>query len=502
MPEQGERHVGNAAVTALLQVLTMGFGALVALLILLLFGKTARTDGLLAAYGVYGLLLVLGQAFRTTVVPRIAEGRFAVELDRYLGGAVLLSAVAAVPLVLLADPFAALLTGDLGPAAHEAARSALVVLWIAAACQLVAGVLAAALAEQGDFLGPGAGYVASGPVALVLVALLEPALGTDAVAWALAAGSATTVFLMAVRLARRGWRPSLRGVLPQRGRTRAVLTAMLLGAVSSVVGQLLYVVSTAFAARIEVGAVTLYSYAFFAALLVMGATTLPAQIVLAGPVARGWDGRAASLERDTLAVLRTGLMLVAPVLALAPAIGAPVLALLFGDALAPADRRTIVVCFLVLGVSIAASLAQTVPLVAAFARSRYAMVGGLAALAGVAHVALSAAAVATGELVALAAAAAAANALAVAALCVVTFATEARHVLGVIAGEYLRLGAVAAAAFVPLLLAASWVGGAVAGLVAWAVGCALFVAVLRARQPYAELLGRLAGLVPRAAPAA
>jgi hypothetical protein len=121
-PGGGERHASNAAVTALLQLLTMGFGALVALVILALFGKTARTDGLLAAYGVYGLLMVLGQAFRTTVVPRIAAGRFAVELDRYLGGALLLSAVAALPLVVFAEPFAALLTGDLGAEAREAAR--------------------------------------------------------------------------------------------------------------------------------------------------------------------------------------------------------------------------------------------------------------------------------------------------------------------------------------------------------------------------------------------
>jgi uncharacterized membrane protein YgaE (UPF0421/DUF939 family) len=62
----------NAAITALSQVASMALGAVIALVILLRFGKDAETDGLFAAYGVYGVLVVVAQSFRTTIVARLA----------------------------------------------------------------------------------------------------------------------------------------------------------------------------------------------------------------------------------------------------------------------------------------------------------------------------------------------------------------------------------------------------------------------------------------------
>ena len=45
----------------------------VALLVLFAFGKTPKTDGLFAAYAVYGVLLMLAQSLRTTIVARLVE---------------------------------------------------------------------------------------------------------------------------------------------------------------------------------------------------------------------------------------------------------------------------------------------------------------------------------------------------------------------------------------------------------------------------------------------
>jgi peptidoglycan biosynthesis protein MviN/MurJ (putative lipid II flippase) len=500
-PSAGARHAGNAAITAVLQLGTMAIGAVIALLILHLFGKDDRTDGLLAAYSVYGLLMVLGQTFRTTVVPRLAEGGFGVELDRYVGGALVLAVLAAVPLVLLAGPAAAVMTGD--PAAEDAARSALMILWGAAALQLVAGVLAAALAEQGSFVAPGAGYLAGGPVAVLLVVLFEPALGTDSVALALALGSILTVAVMAVRLVQLGWRPTVHGLRPRRGRIGRVLSAMVLGAVATVIGQLLYVVSTAFAARIETGAVTLYSYAFFGSLLLAGMTSVPAQVVLAGPIARGWDGRPQSLERDALAVVRTGLIILAPALALAAAIGTEVFHGIFSESLSRADARVIIACLVVLGFNVVAAVAQTVPLLAAFAHARYALVGRVAAAAAVIHIALSLVALSTGRLVSLAVATVVTNGIATVLLCRAVYGREARRTLTLLGAEIARLTAVGAAAFVPPLLLSAWIDGPtlLLALAGWAVGCVLFLLALRRHEPWQELVGRLARVVrvPRSA---
>ena len=84
------RIAGNALATAGLQVATMALGAVLAIFIVLKFGKNARTDGLFAAYGVYGFILLLAQSMRVTIVARLVEGPsvFAA-VDRFLGACLL-----------------------------------------------------------------------------------------------------------------------------------------------------------------------------------------------------------------------------------------------------------------------------------------------------------------------------------------------------------------------------------------------------------------------------
>src|ERR687884_1093412 len=148
MPEARPRAMAsNAAITAVTQVASMGLGAAIAVVILLRFGKDSETDGLFAAYGVYGIVVVIAQSFRTTIVARLVEGRSLFDaLDRHLGAVGVVFLGAAVPLVALAGPLARLLVGQLGDTAVHTARTALVVLWLAAGAQLASALLAAALA--------------------------------------------------------------------------------------------------------------------------------------------------------------------------------------------------------------------------------------------------------------------------------------------------------------------------------------------------------------------
>ena len=167
-------------------------------------------------------------------------------------------------------PAADLLTGEDAGTAHDAARAALAILWGAGALQVLAALAAAALGALGEFGLPGAAYVCGGAAAIALVLLLEGALGIDAVATGLVCGSLLTAALMVARLARRGWRPRWSG-LRAAPRSLGTMGLVLSGSIGSVALQLTYVVTLAFAARIGEGAVTLYSYSFFAAALLIGA---------------------------------------------------------------------------------------------------------------------------------------------------------------------------------------------------------------------------------------
>src|SRR3954447_3096388 len=124
---EGRRVAGSAAVTAALQLTSMAVGAVFALLILRQFGKSPETDGLLAAYGVYGLVLVVAGTLRTTIVAPLAQDGDPLErVNDFLGAAAIIVAGTALPFVALASPVASLLTGDLGSRAQDAATTALI----------------------------------------------------------------------------------------------------------------------------------------------------------------------------------------------------------------------------------------------------------------------------------------------------------------------------------------------------------------------------------------
>src|SRR5438034_966981 len=102
---QGRRFVGSAAITAVLQVTTMALGGVIAILIFHAFGKGRHTDGLFAAYGVYGIVAILAQTFRTTMVPRLGTGdKLWPNLDRLAGASAVIFVGAGIPFLALGDP--------------------------------------------------------------------------------------------------------------------------------------------------------------------------------------------------------------------------------------------------------------------------------------------------------------------------------------------------------------------------------------------------------------
>lgn len=497
---EGRAVASSALVTAAAQITIMAISGVLGLLILLKFGKNARTDGLFAAYGVYGFLTLLAQSLRTTVVPRLVEGdSLYANVDRFFGALLLIFALSAIPLVALGDPLASLLTGDLGASAHDAAQTALAILWLSAGAQFIAALSAAALGVHDDFGFIAIAYVLGGAASIAGLFLLAGPLGIDAVATGAAAGSALTAALLLWRLVRRGYRPAL-GAMREGAGARATHEPIFGGSAGYMIFYLTLVISLAFAARIDEGDVTLYSYAFFAALAVMSISSGPAGLVLAAPLSQTWDRTLASLEPHLLAVFRTGVVVILPVIAVAVLLGDELVDLILGTKLTAADADTLVGTFAALSGMLVTSIASIVPLIAAFTVSRYLRVALISAACIGLHVGLSAIALEIGTLQALAGATSVSLLVWLCLLLALDYGAGLIAPLALFSRELLRVALVAALAFVPLGLIAISIGGAAVEVVAAIAGLALFVLLTRRALPaHWELVMRLVKPLTRAA---
>lgn len=439
---------GQAALTAVSSVAVMALGAVVAVLVLLLFGAGARTDGLFAAYAVYAILVASGQGLRVALVGRLLPEEGWRQLSQLTSAAGIAVVLAGIPMVALAGPLSRLLVGDLGAEALQTAEPSLRLLWLAGSLHVFTGLFAAALAARGDVRTTAAGQVVGATVAIAALLALSQRLELLAVPVALLVGAAVACGWLASGLARRGWRGGT-----ARTSTRE-LVQLLAGSFTSVMMQLTYLVSLACAARLGPGAVTAYSYAFFAALLVLGATAGPASIVLVRPLAQSWDRRAAALEPRLVAVAQLGFVLLVPPLAAALVLGERVLEELLASSSDVVIAGDVVRTLVALSGFIAAAAAAAVPTAACFAAGRFAVPALVSAAAVGLHVPLSLVALQLGSPAWLALAASCTSVVLTTALVVVVQRGQAVRALRLLAAEAVRVLLLAAVTFGPVVLLA------------------------------------------------
>lgn len=259
------------------------------------FGRSAETDGFLAAYAVYTLLVLAAQAFRLVVVPDLtvaaAEGRLAGE-GRAFGVAFLLLAVpVCVLVVLFSHPLGELVTGSLPERSADVAARALEVLVPAAFGQLLAALAASVLAALDSYGTAAVGFGVSGLVGLALFAALADSVGITALAWGLLANAAVALAVPLVVLIRRG---VLHGAWPVRLDIAPRLWRLLQGAAVPLALQGCYLVALRFAAHLGVGRVTSFTYAYLAASTLVGATGFALGVISSAPLTRrGVDADAA-----------------------------------------------------------------------------------------------------------------------------------------------------------------------------------------------------------------
>ena len=301
--------VRSGALTGVAQVVlsltAAGAGALLAQH----FGRSAETDGFLAAYAVYSLLVLAAQAFRMVVVPDLTRarsaGQLAPETRAYALSFLLLAIPTCVVVVAFAHPLGDLVTGNLPPVSADVAGRALEILVPAAFVQLLAALAASALAADDSYGTAALGLGVSGIFGLALFAALAGPVGIVGLAWALLANALVAFAVPLVGLVRRGVVRAGRGdlgVLPR-------LWRLLQGAAVPISLQACYLVGLRLAANLGIGSVTSFTYAYLAASTLVGATGFALSLVTSAPLTRrGVDARAAGAHIEHAAWISLSLV--------------------------------------------------------------------------------------------------------------------------------------------------------------------------------------------------
>ncbi len=270
--------------------------ALAAILLAQKFGRTAKTDGFLAAYAVYLLFMLAAQGVRIVLVPELTraarDGRLAEESVAYAASLLAFALPTLVLVALLRQPIAEAVTGSLPQQSADVAARALPWLIAAAAAQLLAAVLASALAAR-DSYGVAAVAYASGALAGVgLFAALADGHGLQSLAWGLALNGIVTAGIPIVVLATRHrsgrTRPRPSSLHVRLGRlARATAVPLSL--------QGLYLIALRLAADLEVGKVTSLSYGYLIATVLVATTAASLGVVSSAPLTRrGLDAESAA----------------------------------------------------------------------------------------------------------------------------------------------------------------------------------------------------------------
>src|SRR3954464_14826878 len=279
--------VRSGALTGLAQIVLAFAAAGAGALLAHKFGRSAETDGFLGAYGVYLVLVLAAQAFRMVVVPDLtraaAEGRLAGESRAYAVAFLALAVPVSALVALLSGPLGDLITGSLPPASAHVAARAVAVLVPAAFVQLLAALAASALAALDSYGTAAGGFALGGIVGLVVFAARADSHGIVSLAWGLAANAGVALAIQLVALVRRG---ALAGAWPARLDVLPRLWRLLEGAAVPLALQGCYLLALRFAAKLGVGSVTTFSYAYPALSILLAATAFSGGLISSAPLTR------------------------------------------------------------------------------------------------------------------------------------------------------------------------------------------------------------------------
>jgi peptidoglycan biosynthesis protein MviN/MurJ (putative lipid II flippase) len=382
-PERGRSAVRSGVWTGLSYVALSLAAALAGAFLAHKFGRNLQTDGFMAAYGVY-LVLVLGaQAFRMVVVPDLTraeeEGRLGPEFRAYA----IAFLVIAVPATVLTAAFAGflgeLVTGRLPHTSAVVAADALPWLIPAAFLQLLAALAASALAARNSYVPAAVAFAAGGVAGLVFFVVAADTHGIVSLAWGLTLNGLVAVAVPAVVLLARGSRVRRHRDVPLRLKHR--LWQLMFGSAVPLAVQGLYLIALRFAAGTGEGNVTSLSYAYLLAGMFTSATAFSLSLIATAPLTRrGLDTESAAAHVVNSAWV--SLALVGAAAGLVALLGGRVVTAFLGNAYSGnvGDELGRLVVFLSPWMIASAAFSITYPLMFVMHRTRWLVPIALAAL--------------------------------------------------------------------------------------------------------------------------
>ena len=260
------------------------------------FGRDAETDGFLAAYGVYLVIVLAAQAFRLVLVPDLtraaAEDRLTVEFFAYVVAFLVMAIPACLLTVVLAPALGELLTGNLPQESASAAADALVWVVPAAFVQLLAAVAASALAAAQSYTVAAVGYAIGALATLAIFIPFADSHGLVALAWGVFANGAVAFAIPVFALLRYGHlRGRRRGGIALGPRLWRLVQA----AAVPLALQGLYVIALRGASGLGEGNQTSLTYAYLLAATLVAATASALSLISSEPLTRrGIDSESAA----------------------------------------------------------------------------------------------------------------------------------------------------------------------------------------------------------------
>jgi peptidoglycan biosynthesis protein MviN/MurJ (putative lipid II flippase) len=253
------------------------------------FGRNARTDGFLAAYGVYLVIVLAAQAFRIVIVPDLTRGDLGAELRSWAAAFLAVGIPASIVVGVLSHPIGELLTGRLPGDASEIAGRAVVWMVPAGFAQLLAALCASALASRDSYLVAAFGYAAGAVANLVLFVSLAGSHGLIALAWGVALNGAISFAVPLVAV--------LKKVRFERGPLAVGprLWKLLQAASVPLALQGLYLIALRGASGLGTGNQTSLTYAYLIASTLVAATASSLSMISSAPLTRrGVDAESAA----------------------------------------------------------------------------------------------------------------------------------------------------------------------------------------------------------------